>query len=55
MKKLIAAVFAALFALSSTAVLAQDAKKADAKQDAKKDTKKEPTQTQTKKEKKGGC
>ncbi len=47
MKKLFAAVCAALFALSSTAALAQDKKEPD----AKKDTKKDPT----KKEKKGGC
>ena len=47
MKKLLAAAFAALFALSSTAALAQ-AKKEETK---KEETKKE----QTKKEKKGGC
>ena len=53
MKKLFAAVFAALFALSTTAVLAQDKSK---ETDAKKDTKKETTKKEkTKKEKKGGC
>ncbi|HSD43663.1 MAG TPA: hypothetical protein VLD36_17575 [Burkholderiales bacterium] len=52
MKKLFAAVFAALFALSSTAALAQAKKEEAKKEEAKKEqTKKE----QTKKEKKGGC
>jgi hypothetical protein len=54
MKKLFAAVLAALFALSSTAALAQ-AKKEEAKK--KEETKKEETKKEqtTKKEKKGGC
>ena len=52
MKKLFAAVFAALFALSSTAALAQ-AKKDEAKKEQT--TKGQTTKEPTKKEKKGGC
>jgi ribosomal protein L12E/L44/L45/RPP1/RPP2 len=57
MKQLFAAAFAALFALTSTAALAQ-AKPEDKKAEAKKaDTKKAETKKDEKKEKakKGGC
>jgi hypothetical protein len=53
MKKLFAAIFAGLFALTATAAFAADQAKKEDKKDASKTdtTKKEPA----KKEKKGGC
>jgi Ni/Co efflux regulator RcnB len=52
MNKLLAALFAATFALSSGAAFAQDKKAADTK---KEEPKKEATTTKETKPKKGGC